>query len=106
MAVIIAACASETGSSNNSQSNTVAAEIDGKRIWKIRCLSCHGYHGNQELNGAANLQEVNISLEERIQVITNGKQGKKGIMTAFGGILSPEEIEAVAKHSMTFNKNL
>lgn len=83
-----------------------APEIDAKKIWKIRCVACHGLYGNQGLNGAANLQEVDVSLADRIDIITNGRQGEKGVMTAFSEILTPEEIEAVAKHTMTFNKDL
>jgi len=110
--VLMNACG---GAENNSSSadgdkpKTVAAAqptIDAKKIWKIRCIACHGLYGNQGLNGAANLEEVDIPLEERVAIITNGKQGEKGVMTAFGEILSKEEIEAVAKYTMTFNKNL
>lgn len=81
-------------------------EIDAKKIWKIRCVACHGLYGNQGLNGAANLQEVSISLAERIDIITNGRQGEQGVMTAFGDILSEAEIKAVAEYTMTFNKDL
>ncbi len=109
-ASIIVACGGESESSSSTDKPAKMAanapDIDAKKIWKIRCMACHGLNGNQGLNGAANLQEVDISLKERVAIITNGKQGEKGVMTAFGEILSPEEIEAVAKHSMTFNKNL
>ncbi|PHI20183.1 hypothetical protein CEQ90_09545 [Lewinellaceae bacterium SD302] len=111
IASVIVACGGESagGESKANPPSKMAAnttDIDAKKIWKIRCMACHGLNGNQGLNGAANLQEVDISLEERVAIITNGKQGEKGVMTAFGEILSPEEIEAVAKHSMTFNKSL
>lgn len=110
-ASIIIACGGESeegGSKANPKPIAAAAkpDIDAKKIWKVRCMTCHGLNGNQGLNGAANLQEVDISLAERINVITHGKQGEKGIMQAFGEILSPEEIEAVAKHTMSFNPNL
>ena len=110
-ATILIACGGESESTDSGKTSDkpVAAaepEIDAKKIWKVRCMACHGLYGNQGLNGAANLQEVDISLEERIKIVTNGKQGEKGVMTAFGEILTPEEIEAVAKHTMTFNKDL
>ncbi len=110
--VLVQACGGESGSDGNdkpSTSTTAAAttpDIDAKKIWKIRCIACHGLYGNQGLNGAANLQEVTTSLEERVNIITNGRQGENGVMQAFGDILSAEEIEAVAKHTMTFNKDL
>jgi mono/diheme cytochrome c family protein len=109
--ILVACGGGEADSASDSKQSKKALadatpEIDAKKIWKVRCMACHGLYGNQGLNGAANLQEVNISLEERIGVIVNGKQGEKGVMTAFGEILTPEEIEAVAKHTMSFNKSL
>ena len=53
-------------------------------------------------NGAANLQQSQISLDERIATVTHGRLDKG--MTAFKGILSPEEIEAVAKYTLTLKK--
>ncbi|MEM9837093.1 MAG: cytochrome c [Bacteroidota bacterium] len=104
------ACGGEEEKTPTRSTSTTAAaakpKIDAKKIWKIRCIACHGLYGNQGLNGAANLQEVTISLEERINIITNGKQGEKGVMTAFGEILSEAEIKAVAEYTMTFNKDL
>jgi len=81
-----------------------AKDIDVKKIWKIRCIACHGLYGDMGTNGAANLQEVTSDLAYRVNIITNGSEN--GIMTAFGEILSPEEIEAMAKYTMTFNKDL
>jgi len=111
--VLMYACGGEEGTTSaakDGEKPKVVAdaqpEIDAKKIWKIRCIACHGLYGNQGLNGAANLEEVDISLEERVAIITNGKQGEKGVMTAFGEILSEEEIVAVAKYTMQFNKNL
>ncbi|MEL6142534.1 MAG: cytochrome c [Bacteroidota bacterium] len=112
LAALVYACGGteDASSSSSGEKPKVVAdaqpEIDAKKIWKVRCIACHGLYGNQGLNGAANLEEVDIPIEERIAIITNGKQGEKGVMTAFGEILSPEEIEAVAKYTMTFNKNL
>ncbi|NJO87377.1 MAG: cytochrome c [Lewinella sp.] len=111
LAVIALGCggespAGEAGAAPAAQTTAAQPDIDAKKIWKVRCIACHGLYGNQGLNGAANLQEVSISLAERINIITNGRQGEKGVMTAFGEILSPEEIKAVAEYTMTFNKDL
>ncbi len=81
-----------------------AQDIDVKKIWKIRCIACHGLYGDMGTNGAANLQESTKDLAYRVNIIENGSEN--GIMTAFGEILSPEEVEAMAKYTMTFNKNL
>ncbi len=114
LAIITLACGSPEEPSKvaaNSAAPTktaapASADIDAKKIWKIRCVACHGLYGNQGLNGAANLQEVTISLAERIDIVTNGRQGEKGVMTAFGDILTEAEIKAVAEYTMTFNKDL
>ena len=42
-------------------------------------------------SGAFNLQTSTLSKEERIQVITKGRN----LMTAFENLLSPEKIEAI-----------
>ena len=79
-------------------------KINVKKLWKVRCIACHGVNGDMGTNGAANLQEVTSDLDYRINIITNGSEN--GVMTAFGDILKPEEIEALAKFTMEFNPDL
>lgn len=98
----IYACASGDNNSAAENTTTITVSIDAEKIWKARCISCHGRYGNMEANGAANLQEATSDLAYRVGIITNGK----GVMTPWGSILSKEEIEAVAKYTMTFNKDL
>ena len=64
------------------------------------CKSCHGKKGSLGLGGAAKLTKSTMSLEERIDVITNGK----GKMTPFGALLSEKELLAVAKFTETLAK--
>ncbi|MEO0733985.1 MAG: cytochrome c [Bacteroidota bacterium] len=78
------------------------AEINVKKIWKVRCIACHGLYGDMGTNGAANLQESDKDLDYRINVIKNGSEN--GVMTAFGEILSEEEIKAMAEYTMTLKK--
>ncbi len=61
------------------------------------CITWHGLDGNMGASGAYNLQESELSLEERVLVITKGRNA----MNAFESLLSPEEIEAVAKYTFT-----
>ena len=107
-ALIVLACGGgeETASEapDDSPETPAVAAIDTDRIWKIRCVACHGLKGDMGTNGAANLQEATSDLPYRINIITNGSEN--GVMTAFKNILTPEEIEAMAKHTMTFNPNL
>ncbi|OAV43946.1 cytochrome c [Lewinella sp. 4G2] len=77
-------------------------EINTKKIWKVRCIACHGIDGTMGTNGAANLQESDKDMDYRINIITNGSEN--GIMTAFGEILSEEEIKAMAQFTMDLRK--
>lgn len=77
--------------------------IDGVnvlKIFKTSCAVCHGVDGKLGANGAKDLTVSEVPLEERIQIITNGKN----LMTPFGSILKPEEIQAVAKFTMQLKK--
>ncbi len=81
---------------------TASTGPDGARIFKTRCVACHGSKGDMGANGAANLQQSQISLEERIATVTHGRLDKG--MQAFKGILEPDEIKAVAEYTITLKK--
>ena len=74
---------------------------DGAQVFKQYCILCHGADGTMGTNGAKNLQESALSKAERITMITEGK----GLMTPFGEILSPAEIEAVADYTFKLKEN-
>ncbi len=67
----------------------------GEKIYKQYCVICHGVYGDMGVNGAANLSASPLSLEERILVITNGRN----TMTPFSSLLSEEKIKAVAEYT-------
>lgn len=73
---------------------------DGLAVFRKNCVTCHGADGTLGLNGAKDLGQSTLNLEERVNIITNGKK----LMTPFGSILSPEEIQAVAEYTQTFKK--
>ena len=73
---------------------------DGMAIFRQNCVTCHGADGALGLNGAKNLAESKLSLEERVHIITYGKK----LMTPFGPLLSPEEIKAVAEYTQGFTQ--
>lgn len=75
-------------------------EIDGERLYKKHCKSCHGRKGGLGLKGATNLKKIDITMEQRITSIREGK----GIMTPFKNVLEEEEIIAIAKYSETLKK--
>lgn len=68
--------------------------VDGKTVFESRCVSCHGADGQLGLMGAPNLATSELDATGRIEIITNGK----GAMQPFGGILTEEEIQAVATY--------
>ena len=70
---------------------------DGMAVFRKNCITCHGADGKLGLNGAKDLSASAISVEERIEIITNGKK----LMTPFKALLSVEEIKAVATYTMT-----
>lgn len=97
---LIIACGSndESESKNQSTASTEAAapDIDGKKIYKQYCVTCHGLYGDMGASGAFNLQTSVLAVEERVNVITNGRN----LMTPFKSLLEPDEIKAVAKYTM------
>lgn len=86
---------------NKSSEKTVAEaakpKIDGAKIYKQYCIACHGLYGDMGASGAYNLTESKLTLEEKIAVITNGRN----TMTPFKDLLSEEQIKAVAQHTVS-----
>jgi len=66
----------------------------GKKKFKQLCVACHGADGKLGINGAKDFAQSDLKLDERIEVITNGR----GMMTPFKGILKDAEIVAVANY--------
>jgi cytochrome c6 len=76
------------------KSEDKSAEVDGERIYRDRCASCHGASGKKGVSGAKDLTRSKLSMKERIEIIKNGE----GAMIPFEGTLSEREIEAVARY--------
>ena len=80
---------------------TVKADApNGEKIFRTYCITCHGIDGKLGLNGARDLSVSEVSLEDRIEQVTNGK----GLMTPFEGILTEEQIKAVVDYTFTFKE--
>lgn len=94
----IFACGSEEKSpSEKPTASAPKKAVDGKKVWKTYCVACHGLYGDMEVNGAKNLNLSTLPVAERINIITNGKN----VMTPFKDVLSAEQIEAVAKFTVS-----
>ena len=97
IAAIVIACGN---SGSGTAAPTVTADAatpasEGNKIYKQYCVTCHGLYGDMGATGAFNLQETQLTLEERIEVITNGRN----TMTGFKTLLSEEKIKAVAEYT-------
>ena len=73
------------------------AEVDGKNIYSMNCTPCHGADGKLGVGGAKDFSLSELSFDEKIDVITNGRN----TMLAYGNILSTAEISAVAGYVET-----
>lgn len=95
----ITACSSDQvdGNSPNSKNLVAPSKPDGLAVFRQKCVNCHGNDGKLGLNGAKDLALSQLSLDERILVITNGRN----LMTPWKGLLTPEEIKAVAELTQT-----
>ena len=105
MMLFAVACgsASEKNAHNSAaeaQSKESKLRPDGMAVFRQKCVTCHGADGTLGLNGAKDLTQSTLTLEERINLVTNGKK----LMTPFVSILSPEEIQAVAEYTQSLKK--
>jgi mono/diheme cytochrome c family protein len=91
---------SSSSTGNDTNDNTPKAPLTGSELYQSNCVSCHGAAGNLGGSGAKNLQ---ISTLEKAAIIQQVTQGK-GMMSAYKGILSTDEIEKVADYVLTLRK--
>ena len=80
--------------------NIVASDLDGKALYEASCTSCHGSDGKLGLLGAKDLTISGLDINARLEIIKNGK----GAMTPFAGLLTDEQINAVAVYVETLKK--
>ncbi|MEL6943542.1 MAG: cytochrome c [Bacteroidota bacterium] len=98
---VVFACGGKGDSEKTATSNSSEpTAIDGKVIYRKRCIICHGVKGDMGASGAFNLATSELTLEERILVVTKGRK----TMASFEGKLTEKEIEAVAAYTLTLKK--
>lgn len=101
---VLLACGSApgTGTGVSARSNAGSGNHppDGKHIFSQYCVACHGADGKLGFNGAKDLSQSVLNLEERVTQIAKGKN----LMTAFEDLLSPAEIRAVAEYTLTLKQ--
>lgn len=79
------------------QNETQSVEEKGKAVFETACTACHGVDGKLMAGGAKDITLSKLTVDERIVLITKGK----GLMQAFGGSLTEEQIKAVATYTTT-----
>ena len=94
-----------------SHASQAADSAKGQEVYNLYCATCHGATGlgdgiaaaaldpkPRDLSSAAILETYTD--EYLVNVITNGGAavGKSPMMTAWGGIISPEDIDNVVAH--------
>ncbi len=94
---IVLACGNEAPPGSSSSKSKTASN-PGKKVYRQYCVTCHGVGGDMQLNGAKDFRLSELSLEERVLVITNGRR----LMTPFKGMLSEKEIREVAAYTMEY----
>jgi cytochrome c6 len=87
---VLSSC--QADKSNHSGNQVHASNVNGEAIFNKNCKICHGADGRLGLNGAKDLSKSVLPFNERVNIITNGRN----LMTPFGKFLSATEIDSVA----------
>jgi len=82
----------------NGPSVAEVSEAQARNLYIRKCSLCHGDDGKLGASKSPDLSISNMSLEERIALITYGK----GTMPGQKGILNKAEIQAVARYVESF----
>ncbi len=65
-----------------------AAIKQGRRIYRGKCIICHRESGGR----AKNLFKTKLTDEQFLEVVINGRYGRRGQMPAFGHRMSPDDV--------------
>jgi mono/diheme cytochrome c family protein len=95
--VPIAFCILLVGACAEHGSEKSEGEELGKKVYELQCVFCHGKDGRKARIGAAELPDSDLSLDERILLIANGRNK----MPPYNAVLTKEEIEAVAEYTLS-----
>ncbi len=93
---VVIACSEGKAKSTENSSPTVKT-VNAEKIFKSNCMLCHGEDGKLGLNNSKDLTVSVLSLEERIDIVANGKN----TMVGFSALLDKDEIKAVAEYTFT-----
>ena len=84
----------------NSSDKTSEKKSAGQSFYEANCTACHGEDGKLCALGAKDLSLSDMSKEQMMEIITNGKS----TMTSFSSVMTPEEISRLADYVSTLKK--
>ena len=92
------ACADKESKRKVDRASVTQSSIhaEGEGVYKKYCILCHGADGKLGLNGAKDITVSQLTFEERVVLITKGKN----TMTPFEGVLDEQQIKAAARYTM------
>ncbi len=73
----------------------------GKAIYDAKCIQCHGDNGKLKLSGAKDLTVSALSHDEKIAIVTNGKNA----MMSYKKQLTQQQIDDVVAYVETLKAN-
>lgn len=71
--------------------------VDGKVVFQVECIRCHGENGKAGNYGATDLTTSSLTSDLKMDIIKKGK----GMMPAYEGKLKEEELKAVVDYIET-----
>lgn len=101
VALVVIACGNADPGSGSAAMAAETPPSEGAKIYKQYCITCHGLYGDMGAAGAANLQDSKLTLEQRVEVVTNGRNA----MTGFKTLLSEDKIKLVAQYTFELKNN-
>lgn len=99
LAGVLVGCGSSTSPEPVKSSGEVSM-AEAKRAYTMKCSLCHGSDGRLGASQAPDLALSQMSLQERIAIITYGK----GVMPPQKDVLDARTIEAVARYIENFRE--
>ncbi|MBI3501762.1 MAG: cytochrome c [Bacteroidetes bacterium] len=82
---------------NNSSQKNSQAKSSGQTLYENYCTNCHGSDGKLCALGAKDLSMSTLNKEEKIEIITNGKN----TMASFKNVMNEKEIGEVVDYIRT-----
>ncbi|MDX1478490.1 MAG: cytochrome c [Saprospiraceae bacterium] len=73
---------------------------EGEQLYRQYCILCHGEDGKLQLNGAMDITQSQLTIEERIELMKNGRN----LMTPFEGILTEDQMRLIANYAITLKE--